>query len=119
MSVNAICRSNASQKVGIAKPRKLTRKEEELQTLPLSPQEEHDQRVPRQDPAEERLRELRLPQLTDELHQARYAFQNNGPRSFLGKEAKKEVALLEAEFARRKKPIPETPPEPVKRKRGA
>jgi len=44
---------------------------------------------------------------------------NNGPRSFLGKEARKEVALLEAEIVRRGYVIPETPPEPVKRKRGA
>jgi hypothetical protein len=100
---------------------KLTKEADEPQTLPLSPQEELDRRVPRRDPTpqERRLRELTLPQLANELHQARYALRNNEPRSFLGKEAKREITLLEAEFARRKKPIPETPPERVKRKRGA
>jgi hypothetical protein len=70
-------------------------------------------------PQEQRLRELCLPQLADELHAARRSLLQNGPRSFLGKEARKEVARLEAEYRRRGYVIPDTPPEPVKRRRGA
>jgi hypothetical protein len=70
-------------------------------------------------PQKQRLRELRLPQLADELHAARRSLLQNCPRSFLGKEAKKEIALLEAEYRRRGCVIPETLPEPTKRRRGA
>jgi hypothetical protein len=107
------------------------KKEEEPLVLPMSPEEELQKRIPRraagpkptQDedatPQEARVRDLSVQQLGEQLHAARQRLCHNGPRSFLGKEARKEVALLEAEIVRRGSDIPETPPEPVKRKRGA
>jgi hypothetical protein len=109
---------------------KRTKGEEPL-VLPMSPEEELLKGIPRRaagpkptkveepTPQEARVRELSFRLLCEQLHAARQSLLNNGPRSFLGKEAKKEVALLEAEIVRRGYVIPETQPEPVKRKRGA
>jgi hypothetical protein len=112
------------------KDKKRTKEVEPL-VLPMSPEEELQKGIPRRTagpkpikeeeptPQEARVRELSFRQLCEQLHAARQSLLNNGPRSFVGKEARKEVALLEAELVRRGYVIPETPPEPVRRKRGA
>jgi hypothetical protein len=87
-------------------PKPKRTKEEEPLVLPMSPEEELLKGIPCRD-------------LDERLHIARRSLQANGARSFLGKEAKKEIRLLQAEYRRRELPIPETPPEPVQRKRGA
>ena len=61
-------------------------------------------------PAEEEwLTVIPLRMLADRLHAARRSLRVNGERSLLGREATKEVAMIEAEYRRRQLVIPETP----------
>lgn len=56
--------------------------------------------------AVEHLRKLNKRQLACQLRDERFRLKHNGKRSFVGKQAKQQLALIEAEYQRRGLPIP-------------